>query len=190
MAVQLLAFFFVVFGYAFQGIANGGAYAGKSLVQYVGIALQVLLVGAVLLFVPLSFMNIALATLAVASIVLTKISFVGFKYGDVHLYTYLTSILFLLLVAYDLSVFGALGMYAGLLLEKGFINIGSKLSFFDDRTDDIEGKTFGIPLLGIKVPRLRTEYRIPLAVFSLFLVGVAALYKYNITLHQLILKYI
>lgn len=185
--IQILASLLVATHYTFTGIANGGGYAGRSFVQYVGVAGQVILTGLVLSCVPLSFVNIALATLSITCFALNKLSFdnkVGF--GDTHLFTYLGTMFFCLLVCYDLSVFGLLGVYAGLLLEKGLINIGSDMDFFDDRTDDESGKTFGIPSLGIKISRIKTEYRIPLAVLSLVCVGLTSIYKINFTLHQLI----
>ena len=185
MSVQLLSFILIASHYLFTGIANGGGYAKRPIVQYLGIAGQVILAGVALHFVPLTFVNLALAFLASASFSLTKLSFDGkVSFGDVHLFTYLGTAFFCLLVCYDISLLGLLGVYPGLLLEKGMINLGSNLDFFDDRTDDPTGETFGVPSLGIKVPRIGTAYRIPLAVLSLVAVGAAILIKFNHTLHQ------
>lgn len=191
MAVQVIAFLLVVAHYLFTGTANSGGYARRSVVQYIGVAGQVILTGVALHFVPLSFMNIILAFCACAAFSLNKLSFDGkLKYGDIHLYTYLGTALFCLLVCYDISLFGLLGVYAGLLLEKGMISLGSNLDFFDDRTDDESGDTFGIHLLGIKVPRLKTEYRIPLAVVSLVAIGAVLMLEWNVTIHELFGKVI
>ena len=61
-------------------------------------------------------------------------------------------------------------VYPSLLIHKGLINLGSGLRFWDHRTDDRSGKTFKIPLLGIKVPRLPLNARISLAVISALVV--------------------
>lgn len=191
MAVQLTAFFLVVAHYFFSGIANGGGYAKRNVVQYIGIAWQVAITGLALSFVPLSFVNISLCVLSVSCFVLNKLKFDGnLRVGDIHLYTYLGSAFFCLLVCYDLSIFGLLGVYAGLLLEKGMINLGSKLTFFDNRTDDASGDTFGIPSLGIKVPRLKSAYRIPLAVLSLVAIGFISMRNWNLTIHWLLTNFV
>jgi len=60
-------------------------------------------------------------------------------------------------------------LYPALLLHKGFVNIGSGKGFWYHGTDDATGKTFAIPLLGIKIPRLSLRGRQILAIASLFL---------------------
>lgn len=63
--------------------------------------------------------------------------------------------------------------YPGLIVHKGFINLGSGLNFFYHGTDDATGRTFSIPLLGIKVPRLSQRGRIIAALVSV-VAGIAA----------------
>lgn len=59
--------------------------------------------------------------------------------------------------------------YPALILHKGFINIGANLPFFDERTDDPTGNTFGIPFLGITIPRATTKFRLIVAALSIVL---------------------
>lgn len=61
----------------------------------------------------------------------------------------------------------AASVYPGLILHKGFVNLGSGKGWWYAGTDDRTGKTFSIPLLGIKVPRLNTRGRVHIAVISI-----------------------
>ena len=67
-------------------------------------------------------------------------------------------------------------VYPSLLIHKGLINLGSGLNFWDHRTDDETGDTFGIPLLGWKIPRLSLKTRILIAVLSLLVVVVNSIF--------------
>lgn len=60
----------------------------------------------------------------------------------------------------------ACATYPGLIVHKGFVNLGSGLPWWDERTDDPTGKTFAIPLLGIRVPRLSARGRAVAALLS------------------------
>lgn len=57
-------------------------------------------------------------------------------------------------------------VYPALLLHKGAVNIGNGLPFWDVRTDDPTGKTWHLPIINIKVPRLGLRGRQGLAVLS------------------------
>lgn len=77
----------------------------------------------------------------------------------------------------------AASVYPALILHKGFINLGSGLDFFDNRTDDPTGKTFSIPLLGIKIPRIGTTVRIALAAISVAIAIVAQVLHWSIRIN-------
>ena len=102
------------------------------------------------------------------------------KYKDIHLWENLVTGgfgLFLALTGHNLLML-VLAVYPALILHKGLINIGSGLSFFAEATDDATGKTYGIPLLGIKVKRSSTKFR--LIVAGLSLIGAVLVYLLNI----------
>jgi hypothetical protein len=91
------------------------------------------------------------------------------KLKDIHLWeNFVTGgfMLFLALTGHNLLML-AFSVYPALILHKGLINLGSGLSFFDETTDDSTGKTYGIPLLGIKVKRSSTKMRLILAGLSI-----------------------
>jgi hypothetical protein len=85
----------------------------------------------------------------------------------------------------------ALSVAPGMVLHKGFVNKGNGLPFIDEieRTDDPTGKTYSIPLLGIKVPRLvrRGWVRLGLAAFCILLFIVNQyFFKLNLNIHNIV----
>jgi len=101
------------------------------------------------------------------------------KYADIHLWEDLLTGgygVYLVLSGFNILML-ACAMYPALIVHKGLINIGSDLPFFASATDDATGKTYGIPLLGIKVKRSSTTFRLVLA--GLSLVGAFLILKYG-----------
>lgn len=101
------------------------------------------------------------------------------KYADIHLWEDLLTGgygVYLVLSGFNILMI-ACAMYPALILHKGLINIGSNQSFFASATDDATGKTYGIPLLGIKIKRSSTTFRVVLALLSL--VGAFLVLKYG-----------
>lgn len=91
------------------------------------------------------------------------------KYSDIHLWEDLLTggyAVYLTLSGFNILMI-ICAMYPALIMHKGLINIGSNQSFFASATDDATGKTYGIPLLGIKVNRSSTKFRLVLAGLSL-----------------------
>jgi len=91
------------------------------------------------------------------------------KYRDIHLWEELLTsgfVIWLTLAGYNIIMI-CCSVYPALILHKGLINLGNRLKFFDSRTDDPTGKTYGIPLLGIKVPRSGTKFRLIMAGLSI-----------------------
>lgn len=80
----------------------------------------------------------------------------------------------------------AASVYPALILHKGFVNIGSRKSFFYHGTDDETGKTYSIPILGWKIPRLSTSWRITLAVASIAVFGLSQLFHFGISIYTLL----
>lgn len=90
------------------------------------------------------------------------------RYEDIHLWEdALTGLYVIYLTVSGFNILMViLAVYPALILHKGLINIGNKLPFFSSRTDDLSGKTYGIPLLGIKIKRSSTSFRIACAILS------------------------
>lgn len=104
------------------------------------------------------------------------------KYKDIHLWESLLTggfVIYLTLTGYNIIMI-CLSVYPAMILHKGLINLGSGLSFFASATDDPTGKTYSIPLLGIKVPRLGTNYRLIFAIVSLILAILVVIFKLNL----------
>ena len=88
---------------------------------------------------------------------------------DIHLQE--TALAFFPLVAYAVCgnsiLLAILMVYPALILHTGLINIGGGAKFLDMATDDATGKTWGLPSLGIKIPRSSLMMRLTLAAFSI-----------------------
>lgn len=105
------------------------------------------------------------------------------KYKDIHLWENLVTggyVVYLSLIGSNILLIMC-ATYPALIVHKGLINLGSKLPFFAEATDDATGKTYGIPLLGIKVKRSSTKFRLILAAVSL--VVAVLVYLLDISLH-------
>jgi hypothetical protein len=73
-------------------------------------------------------------------------------------------------------------VYPALILHKGLINKGSGLSFFATATDDSTGKTYGIPLLGLKIKRSGNKFRLTLAAISLIAAALIFIFGWKLSL--------
>jgi len=104
------------------------------------------------------------------------------KFKDIHLWeNFVTGGFFLWLSISGHNILTlCCSVYPAMILHKGFINLGSKLDFFAEATDDATGKTYGIPILGIKIPRSGTKMRLILAGLSLITLGVILLMKWKL----------
>lgn len=106
------------------------------------------------------------------------------KYGDIHLWENLVTggyVLYLVLAHYNI-LFIMCSVYPALILHKGFINIGSKLSFFATATDDPTGKTYGFKLFGLKIKRTGNAYRFTMAILSILAAILIYLLNWNISI--------
>lgn len=72
----------------------------------------------------------------------------------------------------------ALATIPGLVLHKIGVNLGGGNKFNYNGTDDATGKTFAIPMLGLKVPRLNFDTRVIIAVVS---IGLFFTFKTKLT---------
>lgn len=77
-------------------------------------------------------------------------------------------------------------VYPALLLHKGAVNIGSRLPFWGNRTDDPTGATYNIPLLGIRIPRFGVTQRKLFAVVSFLLMMVAYVLEVRININTVL----
>lgn len=106
------------------------------------------------------------------------------KYRDIHLWENLVTggyMLFLTLTGFNILLL-ACSVYPALIIHKGLINLGSKLSFFAEATDDSTGKTYGIPLLGIKVKRSSIKIRLIVAGISIIAAIAILCFKWEFAL--------
>jgi hypothetical protein len=104
------------------------------------------------------------------------------KYEDIHLWENLVTggyVLYLVLAHYNILLIMC-SVYPALILHKGFINIGSKLSFFATATDDPTGKTYGFKLFGLKIKRTGNAYRFTMAILSIVAAIIIYLLNWNI----------
>ena len=171
-------FLFLLIFRALSGAQNGFGYAGQSVGRTLtsGLALS-MLIGFYFMFHLYQAPSWS-SILAITGILVSMLGIVGvedsFNPGfnilprDIHFWELLATggitISFILLGGNLLAIAGS--VYPGLILHKGFVNIGSGKGWWYQGTDDASGKTFKIPLLNIKVPRLSTRWRIVLAVGS------------------------
>lgn len=107
------------------------------------------------------------------------------KYKDIHFWENLVTggyVLFLTLTGYNILLL-ICSVYPALIIHKGLINLGSKLSFFAEATDDATGKTYGIPLLGIKIPRSSTKIRLLIAGLSIIATVSILYFNWNLAIN-------
>lgn len=108
------------------------------------------------------------------------------KYKDIHLWeNFVTGgfVIWMSLSGYNILLI-CCSVYPALILHKGLINMGSGLKFLDHATDDPTGKTYGIPLLGIKVPRMNTKMRLIFACLSIVAAVVIMIEGWNISVQD------
>jgi len=106
------------------------------------------------------------------------------KYADIHLWEDLLTGgygVYLVLSGFNILMIMC-AVYPALIIHKGLINVGSNLSFFASATDDPTGKTYGIPLLGIKVKRSSTTFRLICAALSLVAAFLILRYEWSLSL--------
>lgn len=113
--------------------------------------------------------------LPTAALHLKAAVFLNFRFpwkpaNDIHLLETITvSVPMLLVCLSGNSVcLAAASVYPALLLHKGFINWGGGTSFWNEATDDATGKTWGLPSLGIAIPRTGNRFRVAMAAVSVF----------------------
>lgn len=180
----MIEFIYLFLFRVLSGGQNAFGYTEKKAGLAISSGVMLLFIGGLFALLPLAF-----GWLKIAAIGWLVVSFVG-TIGvwdnfsgivklfpkDVHLWELLaTSGVLLSWVAIGgnlIYIFASI--YPSLLIHKGLINIGSGLKFWDTRTDDRTGKTYNIPLLGIKVPRMGIRTRISIAVLSALAVIINA----------------
>ena len=105
------------------------------------------------------------------------------KYQDIHLWeNFVTGgiVVYMILAGFNILLIMC-SVYPALIIHKGLINIGSKLSFFATTTDDASGKTYGIPVLGIKIKRSGNKVRLTLAAISLIAAVLIFIFGWNLS---------
>lgn len=175
-----------------SGAQNGFGYANNQPGLHITTGLMVAAIG--LLFAILFPVTGWLGWAAIGWLIVSLVGTVGvwdsfidqvnFLTKDIHFWELWTTagVLLAWISAGGNLIYIAASVYPSLIIHKGFINMGNNLSFFDERTDDRTGKTFSVPILGIKIPRLGIKARIAIAVVSILLVVI------NSTLLRLALR--
>ena len=173
---------------------NGAGYARKFPLAWIAVlnmALLSFLLYCVAPGVGQSLLTAAAAAAAVVSSVAVVLSYPKYQvlprsWRDIHFWELLTTGFFTLaaLLA-EANVFLLIcSVYPGLILHKGFVNLGGGYKFLYKGTDDPTGNTFNIPILGWKVPRLGTVGRLVFAGISLVLIPWAI--QWSITLSEIL----
>jgi len=163
---------------ALSGAQNGFGYAERYLAMVVSTMVLVITLTIMVLFshsLPQSTLQLMLTSFlfifSILSCIMVMQSFLEplAAFSDIHLWETLImpcAMGFMLLLGGDLIMI-ICSVYPGLVLHKGFINLGSGLHFTSIRTEDPTGRFYKIPLLGIAVPRWDRNLRIPLAILSI-----------------------
>jgi hypothetical protein len=122
-----------------------------------------------------------LGTLFTMAIVLPFVGVVNRYTKDVHLWTLLEQSAFAALLAisgpYGLAV-AILAVYPAAVLQKGTINLVSSLPWNYHGTDDATGATYGLPSLGMSLPRRSARMRLLLAAISIILFTILTIYTW------------
>lgn len=146
------------------GLRQFGYYAGESLIGTVVGALSSIYIWVWLSSVwgTLDFKWITLG-LCIVYTVASIMTILAFEFTggmfDIHLWTYIESIIFPIVLAINradlLEV--AAATYLGMVFFKGMVDMAFGKPFISKRevTDDPTGKTFSIPFLGVKIRRIR-----------------------------------
>ncbi|MEL6971566.1 MAG: hypothetical protein AAFO02_15480 [Bacteroidota bacterium] len=190
----MTAFVYLFIYRTLSGVQNGFGYAEhRNGTTYTSLLLA-LLAWLPLLLVPFSSFIWPLKALAITGAIISTIGALGvwdnfsFIFNrfpvDIHFWElWITTGVTLCWIALGGNLYMvAAHVYPALLLHKGAVNIGSDLSFWDTRTDDATGKTFNIPLLNIRIPRLGLRGRQALAVLSLLGAGFVYWKGYSFTI--------
>jgi len=123
------------------------------------------------LFYAFAIVNAGVAYGKMVSFEISWTAKIKFKFKDIHMWeTLLTGgyFVYMVLAGYNIILI-CCSVYPALILHKGLINLGSGLKFLAEATDDPTGKTYGIPLLGIKINRSSTEFRLAMAGISIII---------------------
>lgn len=190
-----MEFLFLFLYRSLSGAQNGLGYA-KNRLMIVATSVMVLFMASGVVFAsiektegwfPWFIISISFFIAAGLAAIMVHLSFIHTeKWFDIHLWESITTGLATIAVAFvggDIILI-LCSVYPALIIHKGFVNMGGGLSFLDNRTDDATGKTFSIPLLGIKVPRLSTYIRFLLAAFSIMGVVIVYALDFNLVLFK------
>lgn len=174
-------------------ISKGGKYTKTYQILYV-IMMVVIVLLSILQATKLQYWHIVpiwvsisliagCALLSVAATWLT-IDIFGFI-DDLHLWTAAESAMcFAMFCAFGHqgAIAAILCVYPSVIAQKIVINSMSGLPWNHEGTDDPTGQTYGIPTLGIKIPRQTFKTRFILAGISILLLFFALRYETNIAL--------
>jgi len=184
---MLLSFLIAFVQRVMSGAVNGFGYAKNFFWLHVVSAAMIVL--PFLMDTPHNWFFYVIIPAYIISVAMKVVSFddqikgwIG-KFKDIHLWESIVTglfTLFLALTGHNLLML-VFSVYPALIVHKGLINIGSKLSFFAEATDDPTGKTYGIPLLKIKIKRSGTKFRLILA--GLSIVGAVLVYLLGININ-------
>ena len=194
MNTFLISFLFPFLHRSASGAKNGFAYANNFGMSWIAVLNMALLAFLLYIAAPPAGQSLFTAIAAAGSVlssVAVVLSYPRYqvlpgKWNDIHFWElWATGCFTIAALLAESNIFLVLcSVYPGLILHKGFVNLGGNHPFFYAGTDDPTGATFSIPLLGWKVRRLGTIGRVVVAIFSLGLIPLAI--EYSITLGELL----
>jgi len=194
----MIEFLYLVLFRALSGGQNAFGYADRNLYRVITSFLMLAILAGSLFLI---MQRVSESYWKISAIFLTLVSMAGtlgvedsfnenyklFK-TDVHFWELLATggitLAWMILGGNLISI--AASVYPGLILHKGFINLGSNKKWWYAGTDDKSGKTFSVPLLNLRIPRLSTRARISIAVASIMAVIINTGLKWHISLQDVI----
>ena len=195
----MIPFLYLTIFRALSGLQNGLGYGQRQL--YRVIISIIMLIDIVSLTVYLHLLNLFpwQHWMALCCLMISAIGTFGVEDNfsirlnlckrDIHLWELLaTGGVTLASILMGLDIIGiACSIYPGLILHKGFVNVCSGLSWWYHGTDDTTGKTFNVPTLGIRVPRLSVKGRVILACVSMLTIVITSTSHYKISILSMLL---
>lgn len=193
----MIPFTFLTIFRALSGLQNGLGYGRRQLARAIISILMLLNVAALSIYLHLLPLLPWQHWLALCCLLISAIGTLGVEDNfsarlqlfrqDIHFWELLaTGGVTLACILMGLDLIGiACSIYPGLILHKGFVNTCSGLNWWYHGTDDATGKTFNVPLLGIRIPRMTLRLRIIFAAVSILLLVSSIVLHFNVSLYHL-----
>lgn len=193
----MLTFLLLFFQRILSGAVNGSGYGKRGDLVFFFSAMHLGITAACCVLMPNWYMR-AVMLLPLFAVHLKAAVFLNFKFkwktfNDIHLLeTVIVSVPILLVCLSGNSIFlAAMSVYPSLLLHKGLVNIGGGTTFWNEATDDATGNTWGLPSIGLKIPRTGNIFRISMAVASVIGAALYLIFKpeFSVNIFNILFKF-